>query len=149
MAYPGRYMYLFVFVVVGFTLNRVFYPATVALPPMFFLIIHPREILTIERYKFFCRHSETEKNQSRESIEIGKSSANVPSTRACQKRHPRNSNYEKNINKYSGVKERNSEMRQHGNDPKKERTRTTYVLAESSSRWLLHRRRNKKINMPT
>ena len=39
---------------------------------------------------------ETEKNQSREGIKIGKSSGNVPGTRAQQNHHPRNKNYEQN-----------------------------------------------------
>ena len=52
-----KFASIVVVVVVVFTLNRSFYPTTSALPPVSFLIIHPK------RYKF-CGNSETEKNQT-------------------------------------------------------------------------------------
>ena len=35
---------LTIFIVVVFTLNRTFYPTTSAVPPVSFLILHPREM---------------------------------------------------------------------------------------------------------
>ena len=69
-----------------------------------------------------------QKNQSREIIKVGKSSANVSGTRTQHKIHPRNVNYEKMLNK---SKQRNYEIRQHTSD--KKRKNTHYVLAESST----------------
>ena len=66
--------------VVVFTLNRSFCPTTSA-PPVSFLI-HPREI---PGTNYVVTDSETEKNRSRETINVGKSNASVPGTRAQQK----------------------------------------------------------------
>ena len=41
--YPSSFSY-YIAVVVVFTLNRSFYPTTSAVPPVSFLILHPREI---------------------------------------------------------------------------------------------------------
>ena len=65
------------------------------------LVIHPRDTNYVVYNS--CGHtvrSETEKHESRERINIGKSSAkfNVPGTRVQQTRHHRN-NYEKILNK--------------------------------------------------
>ena len=61
-------------------------------PPVSFLI-HPIR----DTYKL-CGHSQR-KNPSREIIKVGKSSAEAPGTRAQPKRHPRNNNYDKMLNK--------------------------------------------------
>ena len=91
--------YIFVVIVVVFVLNRSFYPTpSPAVPPVSFLILHPREKLLLRRYTF-CDQTVREKNQTREIIQVGKSSANVPGTRAQQKRHARNKNYEKTLDK--------------------------------------------------
>ena len=63
-------------VVVVFTLNRSFYPTTSAVPPVSFLILHPRDtnfrsltrvtksyLLALETTEF-CGQTETEKNQT-------------------------------------------------------------------------------------
>ena len=63
------------------TLLPSFYPTTSAVPPVSFLILHPRDTLIL------WSDSETEKNQT--SLEnqgtVGKSSASVPGTRTQQK----------------------------------------------------------------
>ena len=46
---PGM-VYFIAVVVVVFTLNRSFYPTTSAIPPVSFLILHPREILRSTNY---------------------------------------------------------------------------------------------------
>ena len=46
---------------VVFTLNRSFYPATSAVPPVFFLILHPRET------QIMWSQTETEKPNAKES----------------------------------------------------------------------------------
>ena len=43
-AVPGTPVVVVVVVVVVFTLNRSFYPTTSAVPPVSFLILHPREM---------------------------------------------------------------------------------------------------------
>ena len=65
-------------VVVVFTLNRSFYPTTSAVPPVSFLILHPRDknsVVTV-----------SQKNQT-SLIKVGKSSPSVPGTRAQQKKN--------------------------------------------------------------
>ena len=47
-----------VVVVVVFTLNRFFYPTTSAVPPVSFLILHPRDT------NYVVTDSETEKKQT-------------------------------------------------------------------------------------
>ena len=64
--------------VVVFTLNRFLYP-TSAVPPVSFLIIHPRDTNSV------VTDSETDKNQTSLRIKVGKSSASVPGTRAKKK----------------------------------------------------------------
>ena len=76
-----------------FTLKRSFYPTTSAVPTVSFLILHLREI------QVMWSQTVREKNQIRERIKRGKSSADVPGTRAQQERQPRNKNYEKILNK--------------------------------------------------
>ena len=80
-------------VVIVFTLKRSFYPTTSAVPTVSFLILHLREI------QVMWSQTVREKNQIRERIKRGKSSADVPGTRAQQERQPRNKNYEKILNK--------------------------------------------------
>ena len=87
---------LVVNLVIVFTVNRSFYPTTSAVPRVSLLVLHPREIGILRSLTETHR-----KNQSRELIKVrGKSSANVPGTRAQQKRHPRN-NYEKKSISYA------------------------------------------------
>ena len=77
-------------VVVVFTLNRSFYHTTSAVPPVSFLIPHPREIQVL------WSQTVRQRKTKRSIIKVGKSSASVPGTRAQQKkRHPRNKSYEK------------------------------------------------------
>ena len=75
------------------TLLPSFYPTTSAVPTVSFLILHLREI------QVMWSQTVREKNQIRERIKRGKSSADVPGTRAQQERQPRNKNYEKILNK--------------------------------------------------
>ena len=57
-----RYVLVVVVVVVVFTFNRSFYPTTSAVPPVSFLILHPREI------QILWSQTETEKpNVAKES----------------------------------------------------------------------------------
>ena len=124
-------------IVVVFTLNRSFHLTTSAVPPVSFLILHPR-------YKF-CGHRQwdREKPNAKESRQ-----ANQVLAYNKKKRHPRNRSYEKKNTR--GVK-KNIRIPRWGRvqmTQQAERTRTIkYVLAESS-RWLLHRRRDTRINIP-
>ena len=65
--------------VVVFTLNRSFYPTTSAVPPVSFLILHPREI------QILWSQTVRQRKTKRQRIKVGKSSASVPGTRAQQK----------------------------------------------------------------
>ena len=118
MACLGRRIYLVVVivVVVVFTLNRFF---TQRHQHVFSSSLSQRYIINRE-VQILWSYSKSEKDQSRERIKISKSSANVPGTRAQQKRHPRNKNYEKILNKYNKGIPRwdNSEMGQDANDTK-------------------------------
>ena len=51
-----RTVVVVVVVVVVFTLNRSFYPTTSAVPPVSFLILHPREILSTPNFTLFGRN---------------------------------------------------------------------------------------------
>ena len=62
--------------VVVCTLSRSFYPTTSAVPPVSFLILHPREIPIM--------WSQTVRQKNQTLIKVGKSSAGVPGTRAQQ-----------------------------------------------------------------
>ena len=55
------YSYVVVVVVVVFKLDRSFYPTTSAVPPVSFLILHPRET------QIMWSDSETEKSNAKES----------------------------------------------------------------------------------
>ena len=80
-----------VIVVVVFTLNRSFYPTTLAVPPVSVLFPHPREI------HILWSDSEAEKTK-RSRFNVGKARASVPDTRAQQQKiPPRNKSYEKKI----------------------------------------------------
>ena len=57
------------------TLNRSFYPSTSTVPPVSFLMLHPREI---PGTNYVVTDSETEKNRKSLKIKVGKSSASVP-----------------------------------------------------------------------
>ena len=85
---PGRYGVLIVLVL---TLNRSFYPTTSAVPPVFFLILHPRDTNSV-----VTDSSETEKNQTslkNQGRQIKCYCTGYEST--ARKRHPRNKSYEK------------------------------------------------------
>ena len=89
----------------------MFYP-TPAVPAVSFLI-HPGEMPSGTNY--VVTDSETDKNQGRERIKVGKSSANVPGTTSQQKCH-RETRTTKNTKQ---MKEMNSEMRQDTYDTRK------------------------------
>ena len=134
-------------VVVVFTLNRSFYPTTSPVPPVPFLILHPREL------QILWSQTVRQRKTKRWRIKVGKSSASVPGTRARQtnkKRHQRNKSYEKKNTKR--IKNKRIPRWGRVQMTQAEGTRTikyvlSIILAESSR--LLHRRRDtKKINIP-
>ena len=92
----GRYAvfrtawFLPLYVVVALTLKRSFYPTTLAVPPVSFLILHPRDT------NYVVTDIETTKKQT-SLIKEGKSSTSVTGTRAQHKKkhHPGNKSYEK------------------------------------------------------
>ena len=80
--------------VVVFSFNRSFYPTTSAVPPVSFLIIHPREIKTL------WSQTVRQRKSKRKRFKVRKSNASVSDTIAKQKdkRHRKNKSYEKKIN---------------------------------------------------
>ena len=143
VAYLGGYVFVCCLCsCVVVTLSISFYPTTSAVPLSF--LIHPGEILFIERWNPFVVAVTKSKTKVKYKINICKSSANVPGTRAQQERNPKNKNYGRILNRY------NEENRRWGGiQMAQKRKNTYYVLFESSNRWLVHRRTTtKKINMP-
>ena len=123
-----------VFVVVVFALNRSFYPTTSAVPPVSFLIHHPREIQMM--------WSVRQRKNKRWRIKVWKLSASVPGTRAQQKkRHQKSKCYENNTKR---IKNKRTPRWGKVQMTRAERTRTIKFVLTESSRWLLHRRRDTK-----
>ena len=64
---PGTPVVVVVVVVVVFTLNRSFYPTTSAVPPVSFLILHPREMQIM-----WSQTVRQRKTKNRGKIKVGK-----------------------------------------------------------------------------
>ena len=78
--------------VVVFTLNPSFYPTPSAVPPVSFLILHPRAITSAA-----VTDSETEKPNAIDSRQANQVLAYRVREHNKTKRHPRNKSYEKKI----------------------------------------------------